>query len=95
VPKVLMTKEKINPDHRGRVSLGNLVTHEYQYNAEKLDDGTVILKPYVQVQVPPKEAWLFKNSDALSSVKAGIKQSKEGNVKKRKSYAEFVDIEID
>lgn len=88
-----LVKKKVNPDKRGRVSLKGLVDGFEVFEAEKLEDGTIILKPFVQISAD--EAWLFKNPQALESLKTGIQQAKEGKIKKRKSYAEFADLELD
>ena len=33
-------------------------------------------------EIPDKEKWLYSNENALSSVKQGLKDAKEGNIKK-------------
>lgn len=88
-----LVKKKVNPDKRGRVSLKGLVDGFEVFEAEKLEDGTIILKPFVQISA--NEAWLFKNPQALESLKTGIQQAKEEKIKKRKSYAKFADLELD
>lgn len=88
-----LNKKKVSPDKRGRVSLKGLVEGIDGFEAEKMPDGTIILRPFVQVK--PNEAWLFNNQDALNSVLTGIQQAKNGQIKKRKSYSDFAEIEID
>lgn len=88
-----LSKKKVSPDKRGRVSLKGLVEGIDGFDAERLEDGTIVLKPFMMVNA--KEAWLFKNKEALKNLKIGIKQAKEGKIKKRKSYAKFADIELD
>lgn len=71
-------------DSRKRVPLGKLLHDE---NVTLLEatvvDGKIILEP--MHAVPAKEAWLFKNTKALSSVMKGLKDSAEGRVKPYKS----------
>lgn len=88
----LITK-KVNPDKRGRISLKGLVEGADGYEATRQADGTIILKPYLQVD--SREAWLYKNKEAISSLEQGLKDVSEGRVTKRKSYSEYADIEID
>lgn len=88
-----LNKKKVTPDKRGRVSLKGLVEGVDGFEAEKMEDGTIILRPFIQVK--PNEAWLFNNEEALKSVLTGIQEAKEGKIKKRKSYADFAEIEID
>ena len=88
----IMTK-KVSPDKKGRLTLGKLVEGVDGFNAEKLEDGTIILTPYVELH--PREVWLYKNPQALESIKRGLEDAKEGRVSQRKSYAEYANIEID
>lgn len=37
------------------------------------------------------ELWLHKNNQALKDVQEGLKQSKEGKVRKRGSFAKYVE----
>jgi hypothetical protein len=41
------------------------------------------------------EKWLFANKSALNQVKRGLKDAKEGRLKKRGSFAKYADDEIE
>lgn len=43
-----------------------------------------------KLYIPKKEEWLFKNPQALKDVQEGLKQSKEGKVRKRKSFLKYI-----
>lgn len=53
------------------------------------EDGDVLLRPVVNV--PAKEAWLFKNPKALKAVKEGLKEAKVGKTKKVLDLDEFIE----
>ncbi len=38
-------------------------------------------------EIPAHELWLFKNSQALADIQEGLRQSKQGKVCKRGSFA--------
>ncbi len=67
-------------DSRKRVPLGRLLSDDSVslFNASVID-GKIILEP--MRAVPAKEAWLYKNPEALASVLQGLKESGAGKVK--------------
>ncbi|MDD3012170.1 MAG: hypothetical protein PHC34_00515 [Candidatus Gastranaerophilales bacterium] len=75
-------KEKnLKLDSKKRITLGKLVPDEVtSYAVEFLENGTIILKP--RVEIPAEEAWLFKNKNVLESVKRGLEDSAIGKVSK-------------
>ncbi|MFA5260076.1 MAG: hypothetical protein WC450_02485 [Candidatus Omnitrophota bacterium] len=68
-------------DSRKRIPLGRLLKAEGVtadlFNAE-MKDGKIILDP--MKAVPEREAWLYQNSEALASVKRGLKDAADGKV---------------
>ena len=54
-------------------------------------NGRVILEPFVEV--PIKEKWLFDNAVALSKVRTGLKQAKNGQLISRGSFSAFAKDE--
>lgn len=64
-------------DSRKRVPLGKLLKRisAKLFNAEVVE-GKIILEP--MTAVPEREAWLYKNPEALASVKRGLKDAAEG-----------------
>lgn len=78
------TPIKVRPDAKGRITLGKLAEDVSSFLVHPGDDGKLILEPFSEI--PAKEAWLFENSKALSSVKRGLKQSAAGKTKSRGSF---------
>jgi hypothetical protein len=83
--------KKVKVDLKGRVCLGGLVPKGVSSYKVHLNHRTqqIILEPYIEI--PMKEAWLYRNSDALEKVKTGIKQSANNEVLSLGSFAEFLD----
>ena len=52
---------------------------------EKRANGEYLVKP--AMIIPSNEKWLFENKEALNSVMLGLKQSREGKVVKKPSFA--------
>ncbi|WLT40688.1 hypothetical protein NON20_26390 (plasmid) [Synechocystis sp. B12] len=84
-------KEIIQPDSRGRIYLGSEVTSKL-YRASTNDLGQILLEPVVAI--PEREAWLFKNPEALSAVKQGLQESAEGLGTSLGSFAEYADLSL-
>ena len=64
-------------DSKGRITLGPDFANK-TFIVQVLDGGRVLLCPAMVVPAP--EAWLFRNSKALSAVVRGLEQSKAGAV---------------
>lgn len=81
---------EVRLDSKRRVALGK-VRHRYErYLAYENDAGQVVLDP--QVIIPASEAWLYKNSKALKSVRQGLTDAKEGKlVKASEDFSKYVD----
>ncbi|MEK6563662.1 MAG: hypothetical protein AABZ65_01380 [Candidatus Omnitrophota bacterium] len=62
-------------DERKRIPLGKILraakSNATLYNAEMVE-GKIVLEP--MMAVPEHEAWLYKNSAALSSVRRGLSE---------------------
>ena len=59
----------------------NLVKSRAGLSFRVLEQGShLILEPVETVYVPTAEAWLFRNSEALSSVRRGLEQVAAGNL---------------
>src|SRR5271169_6671613 len=94
-------------DERKRVSLTKVVDHlagllrqfseeeasELRFIVYANDAGQVLLSP--KIGVPLHEAWLYKNPEALASVRRGLQQAAEGKVCELKSFEKHADDEID
>jgi len=81
----------LKPDSKGRIQLGRLAKDVVRYHVVEESDGKIILFP--EVAIPANEAWLYKNKKALEAVKKGLEDSASGKVKKRGSFAKYVDEE--
>ena len=67
-------------DSRKRIPLGKILIDDNVTLFEAtVVEGKIILEP--MSAVPAKEAWLYKNPKALTSVLQGLKDSAEGKVK--------------
>lgn len=83
-------QELRKPDAQGRIVIGKEHVDE-TYTVEKQNNGDILLRPVVVIH--KQEAWLFKNQDALASVKRGLKQAAEGKTHDLGSFAEHVEEE--
>lgn len=69
------------PDSKNRVVLTPALSngeHVDGFNIFLNDSGEIKLEPVVKI--PAKEAWLYKNPEALASVDRGIKNALAGRV---------------
>lgn len=88
----MATQEKyLKPDSKGRIQLGRRTKGIVRYEIIEEENGRIILLP--EVAIPVSEAWLYKNKEALEAVKTGLEQSANGQIKKRGSFAKYVDEE--
>ncbi len=71
-------------DSRKRIPLGRLLADDGAvFFDASVVDGKIILEP--MRAVPDKEAWLYKNPEALAMVRQGLKDAGEGKVKPYRS----------
>jgi hypothetical protein len=78
-------RKTVRPDSKGRITLGSLAAGASSFKAYKDFEGRIILEP--QVEVPAAEAWLWQNPAAMKSVQQGLKDSAEGKLVDRGSFA--------
>jgi hypothetical protein len=67
-------------DERNRLTLGELPEGLKRVRIYKNDRGEVLLQPVIEI--PASEAWLFRNEEALESVKKGLKNASKGKISK-------------
>ncbi len=67
-------------DERNRLTLAELPEGSKRVRIYKNDRGEVLLQPVIEI--PASEAWLFRNEEALESVKKGLKDASEGKISK-------------
>lgn len=81
------SRKTLRPDSKGRITLGSLAAGASSFKAYRDAQGRIILEP--QVEVPAAEAWLWQNPAAMKSVQEGLKDSAEGRLVQRGSFARF------
>ena len=91
-----MQEKKLKMDSRGRINIKPLTSEETtSFRALRQSDGSIILKPLIDIEIPPEEAWLYKNQDALDSVKRGLEDAASGRVKKLDNFFDDIGDEED
>jgi hypothetical protein len=80
---------RLTLDARKRISLAKLLP-EYSVSSflARVEGDNIVLEP--MAEIPARELWLHSHEKALSDVQEGLKQSKEGRVTSRGSFAEYV-----
>jgi hypothetical protein len=64
-----------NVDSKGRLTLGESFANQTVL-IEPRGEGEVLVK--LARVIPAREAWLYKNKEALASVRRGLQQAAEG-----------------
>ena len=88
-----MTAKMLRPDAKGRITLGSIARGISGYSMHQEPNGTVILKPFVEI--PVKEKWLFENTSALQKVRTGLAQAKNEELVDKGRFSHFSDDEIE
>jgi len=80
----------LRPDTKGRICLGSLTKGISGYKAI-IDEETheILLKPYTEILL--SEQWLFDNTEALESVKRGLKQSSKQKTSYKGSFSKYAE----
>ena len=84
---------EVQPDSKKRVVLKRVKNPGKSYRVYQNAAGQILLDPLVTI--PASEAWLYKNKEALASVRQGLKESAEGKLSKPRSFAKYAELEID
>ena len=80
---------EVRPDDKKRLLLKKVKKAGTMYRIFENSLGQIILDPVVTI--PQSEAWLYRNKEAIGSVRKGLKEAGEGKLRKRSSYARFAD----
>jgi hypothetical protein len=80
-----LVSEFAQPDAKRRLSLGEASHGAAAYNIYRNPLGQLVLDPVKTV--PVSEMWLYENAQALASVKQGLRESAEGKIAYRGSFA--------
>jgi hypothetical protein len=90
---VLIARD-IRPDAKKRVTLGKALTgldEDVRFDVYRNDSGQIVLDP--QVSIPASEAWLYRNPEALASLRRGLQEAAEGKTISLGSFAQYADEE--
>jgi len=68
----------LRPDSKGRINLGELSQGVSSYRVIKGENGSLILKPYLEI--PFTEKWIFENKDILERIKKEFHNEEQDNV---------------
>lgn len=66
----LTSPDIIQLDERKRLALGKVAAQGDGYRVYVNEDGQILLDPVIAI--PVREAWLYKNPEALARVQAGL-----------------------
>jgi predicted transcriptional regulator len=83
----------LRPDAKGRITLGKLADGISSFRATQNIDGSIVLKPYVEVAL--KDSWLAKNPEALASVRRGLADSAAGRVHNLGDFSKYADDDVE
>lgn len=82
-------------DSKNRINLGDKIRKvlfdKMKVEAFKIylgEEGDILLRAVVNV--PSREAWLYKNSAALKHVREGLEEAKQGKVEKISDLEDFL-----
>jgi hypothetical protein len=92
--RLVLIARDVRPDAKKRVTLGKALTgldEDVRFNVYRNDNGQIVLDP--QVSIPASEAWLYRNPEALASVRRGLQQAAEGKTISLGSFARYADEE--
>jgi len=80
-------------DARKRVCLAKLLP-DYDISSLKahVEGDKIILEP--MAEIPAHELWIYENPQILNDIREGLRDSKEGRVHKKGSFAKYADDDI-
>lgn len=84
----MMQDMTVRPDAKGRIALGAFAKGVSSFRVHEAD-GKLILEPYTEI--PAREAWLYRNDEAIGKVRAGLEDAKAGRVSVRGDFSAFID----
>ncbi len=89
-----LVEREMKPDAKKRVSLGRALAGmdpEVRFDVYRNEAGQLILDP--RISVPAREAWLFRNPEALAAVQRGLAEAADGKTRSLGSFARYADEE--
>ena len=84
-------------DTRNRITLGQALAMLGIMNEHKIDEfeillgstGDILLRP--RTSIPTRELWIHQDSEAMKTLKKGLKDAAEGRVTRVKNLKEFAE----
>ena len=83
-----LVERELKPDTKKRLSLGKALAGldpDVRFDVYRNEAGQLVLDP--RVSIPAREAWLFRNPEALAAVRRGLDESARGKTKPLGSFA--------
>jgi hypothetical protein len=81
----------LRPDSKGRIALGALAKGVSSFRVHQEAGGRLVLEPYAEI--PAREAWLYKNPEALAMVEQGLRESAQGKTHYLGDFSQYADDE--
>jgi len=88
-PLVLLDRE-LKPDAKKRLTLGKALAGldpDVRFDVYRNEAGQIVLDP--RVSIPAREAWLFRNPEALTAVRRGLDEAARGRTKSLGSFSRY------
>ncbi len=82
-----LVDRELKPDTKKRLSLGKALAGldpDVRFDVYRNDAGQLVLDP--RVSIPAREAWLFRNPEALAAVRRGLDEARRGKTKALGSF---------
>ena len=80
----------LRPDKKGRITLGKLAENVSGFEVTE-ENGKIVLEP--QVEISAREAWLYKNPEALASLERGLEQAAKDETEDLGSFSQYLEEE--
>jgi hypothetical protein len=83
-----LVDRELKPDTKKRLSLGKALAGldpDVRFDVYRNEAGQLVLDP--RVSVPAREAWLFRNPEALAAVRRGLDEAARRKTKPLGSFA--------
>lgn len=85
-----LVERELKPDTKKRLSLGRALAGldpDVRFDVYRNESGQLILDP--RVSIPAREAWLFRNPEALAAVRGGLDEAAREKTRRLGSFAKY------